>query len=105
MDSNKPVAWAYETSDGTIIAASPTHKQIEWDVERWNGMVRDGRQTGMAKCVPLYRSPTLADDERSAIDRAIGWLGTIAETRGEQHSAGYLFDDAAAMRRLLDRTK
>jgi hypothetical protein len=93
-----PVAWAYEASDGKIIAASPSHKQIEWDVERWNGMVRDGRQAGEAKCVPLYRSPTLTDAEREAVCQAV---------------ASYEFDDydeecvaiAATLRGLLERLK
>ena len=98
MDSNKPVAWAYETRDGTIIAASPTHKQIEWDVERWNGMVRDGRQTGMAKCVPLYRSPALTDAEREAIVACANYVIETSDfTRMHNH--------AHTLRSLLARAK
>lgn len=92
--TREPVAWAYEASDGKIIAASPSHKQIEWDVERWNCMVRDGRQAGEAKCVPLYRSPTLTGAEREAVEQAI--------------DAGYGMEDAEpwaleTLRELLKR--
>jgi hypothetical protein len=97
MKDNKPVVWAVDYGNGIDADDVFDREDAERVAVEYPGGV----------IVPLYLQPhpTLTDEEREAIDRAIGWLGTIAETRGEQHSAGYLFDDAAAMRRLLDRTK
>jgi hypothetical protein len=43
--------------------------------------------------------------ERRAVGRAIDWLLLLAQTRNDIHTAGYLCDDAAVLRGLLERTK
>lgn len=45
----------------------------------------------------------LTDAEREAIGRAADWLAKAAESRNDIHTAGYLCDDAAALRKLLER--
>jgi hypothetical protein len=57
--------------------------------------------------IPLYLCPQLSISrpERLAIRRAADWLAKAAETRNDIHTAGYLCDDAAVLRGLLDRTK
>ena len=49
------------------------------------------------------RLPLLTDQERQAVERAAAYLAKAAESRGEIHSAGYLCDDAAMLRALLER--
>jgi hypothetical protein len=91
----EPVAWAYEASDGQIVAASSSQDRVGWDVRRWNGMVRDGRASGIAKCVPLYRQskPTLTDEEREAIVWCVELLDELESSKGD------------ALRSLLERLK
>lgn len=53
---------------------------------------------------PLRRpQPTLTDEERGSLDRAAAWLAKAAESRKELHSAGYLCEDAAVLRSILER--
>ena len=55
--------------------------------------------------IPLYLSPQLSISrpERLAIGRAADWLEKLAESRNDIHTAWYLCDDAATLRKLLDR--
>jgi hypothetical protein len=82
-----PVAWAAVGKNGVPMWLA-YHRQ---DAE--------GAVVGMAEVVPLYRSPTLTDEERDAIEWAI-------------NKTAQAYDDAAggpikreAMRGLLQRTK
>ncbi len=45
----------------------------------------------------------LTDKERGSLDRAAAWLAKAAESRKELHSAGYLCEDAAVLRSILER--
>lgn len=56
--------------------------------------------------IPLYLCPQLSfsDAERMAIQRAADWLATHAQTRNDIHTAWYLCDDAAVLRKLLERS-
>jgi hypothetical protein len=59
----------------------------------------EGAVVGMAEVVPLYRSPTLTDAEREAIEKAIG-RELDAEWYGGKEP-----DRVVALRGLLERTK
>ena len=56
-DEQEPVAWAALHDDGDIA---------------WIGYTEEGAEDGACgrTIVPLYRSPTLTDEEREAVDRA-----------------------------------
>ncbi len=41
--------------------------------------------------------------ERGSLGRAAAWLAKAAESRKELHSAGYLCEDAAVLRSILER--
>ena len=53
----------------------------------------------------VLSAPTLTDAEREALGRAADWLVQLAKDRGEIQSAGYLADDAATLRTLLERLR
>jgi hypothetical protein len=57
----------------------------------------EGAVVGMAEVVPLYRSPTLTDEEREAIEKAIG-----RELDAEWYG-GPEPDGVVALRGLLER--
>lgn len=54
--------------------------------------------------VTVTMDATLTGEEREAVERAAQWMVQLAKNRGEVHSAGYLVDDAATLRGLLERT-
>jgi hypothetical protein len=81
-----PVAWAAVNANGVPMVLA-YHRQ---DAE--------GAVFGMAEVVPLYRAPTLTDEEREAIKMAImrergEWYGNLDYIR------------AATLQLLLDRTQ
>jgi hypothetical protein len=45
----------------------------------------------------------LTATERGSLGRAAAWLAKAAESRKELHSAGYLCEDAAVLRSILER--
>jgi hypothetical protein len=45
----------------------------------------------------------LTATERGAVERAAAWLLKAAESRGEIHTAGYLWEDATVLRSILER--
>jgi len=45
----------------------------------------------------------LTATERGSLARAAAWLAKAAESRKELHSAGYLCEDAAVLRSILER--
>jgi len=54
-----------------------------------------------AEAEPLYRSPTLTDEEREAIEDAVG----ICEEHAEEYDGTDNSPIAATLRSLLERTK
>ena len=80
-----PVAWAAVGRNGVPMWLA-YHRQ---DAE--------GAVVGMAEVVPLYRSPTLTDEEREAI-------GYFAAATGPQYLEA-TNHYAAALRRLLERAQ
>jgi hypothetical protein len=54
--------------------------------------------------VPLYRSPTLTDEERALLERVRGGMLLLA-TLSTQHSEGSFMADAAGIGAILERTK
>ena len=80
-----PVAWAAVGKNG---------------VPMWLAYHRpdaEGAVVGMAEVVPLYRSPTLTDEEREAIERASVAYELLPTVGAKQVSA--------TLRSLLERTK
>jgi hypothetical protein len=90
-----PVAWGNEDDDG-IYAVGPTEAHAHYVLER----AANGKYSHRnPRIVPLYRSPTLAAEERAAIEWAI-------------NKTAQAYDDPEggpikreAMRGLLQRTK
>jgi hypothetical protein len=86
MSDSEPIAWAVMLPDGDriydVYAIEEEAKAIDEFV------------TGNHGIVPIYRSPTLTDAEREAID----WAAYAAE-KWYEHTA------AATLRGLLERTR
>ena len=55
--------------------------------------------------VTVTMDNALTPVERLAIESAAYWLVKAAESRNDIHTAGYLCDDAAVLRKLLDRLR
>ncbi len=92
---SQPVAWANEDDDG-IYEAGLSESHAHYVLER----AANGKYSHRhPRIVPLYRSPTLTDAEREAIEKAIGreldaeWYGGPEPGR------------VVALRGLLERTK
>jgi hypothetical protein len=81
-----PVAWAAVGKNGQPMWLSYSRQDAE------------GAVVGMAEVVPLYRSPTLTDEERMAIDLAATWFA-----REIYESKSIPIGDT--LRSLLERTK
>ena len=96
----EPLAYAVLLSNGRPYQRC----DFEWEAQAISAalLVHEGAASTVA---PLYRSPALTDAEREAVERAAAWMVQIASQRGEIYSAGYLADDAATLRGLLERTK
>ena len=84
-EARQPVAWA------TFFPNGSTHSVFV-----------DGHRTP-AGAEPLYRSPTLTDAEREAVEKAIGWIESPC-VEDEAMPDDYL-PITAALRGLLERTK
>jgi len=79
----EPVAWGVATSGGFVVYVMRTRSEAARYV------------ADETNIVPLYRSPTLTDEERLAI----GAMAMYAESRPEAFNGGI----APALRGLLDR--
>ena len=87
-NTQEPFAWAIEVSR---------------DVWSLTHMPHIARGWPQADVVPLYRSPTLTDAEREAVDMAIDLLNGVEDVSA---GASRRADAAAAtLRGLLERTK
>ena len=82
MNHNEPIAWAVLLADGDRIYDVYA---IEEEAKAIDAVV-----TGNHGVVPLYRSPTLTDEEREAVEYYIGTGGPDAVD--------------ATLRTLLERT-
>jgi hypothetical protein len=94
-------------STGSQIAAGLVAAIIQTDA---NGKVEGIRHQAEYdfppnELIPLYLCPQLSISrpERLAIGRAADWLAKAAESRNDIHTAGYLCEDAATLRNLLER--
>jgi hypothetical protein len=88
---SQPVAWEIRRSDGALEAITPCVRMSEQIL----------RCIGGGTILPLYRhpQPTLTDEEREAIEKAIG-RELDAEWYGGKEP-----DRVVALRGLLERTK
>ena len=68
MPSKQDPVWAVEDERGLQLALHPTagHARHMAQTYRMDGIE--------GKVVPLYRAPTLTDEEREAIETAVRWL-------------------------------
>jgi hypothetical protein len=88
MSDNEQVAWAVALGDegmvldGIYVSKAKADEVLEW---------RNENTEYGARLIPLYRSPTITDEEREAIEEAIRRL--------------WGFDIAATLRGLLERTR
>ena len=101
-DGSVPVAWAVVwPGDGMEIDCEWVYpdEATAGDVAL-SGTGIDGRR-GAGTVVPLYRSPTLTDEEREAVERAADWLDRWQQTHGYHSSES---GDLATLRGLLKRT-
>jgi hypothetical protein len=90
-----PVAWAVYEADGHCVGtyAKQEHAQIVIEELSCDGMVYE----------PLYRQPTLTDEEREAIAGAMWDYGQYADELGL--SVAEVTERQATLRGLLERTK
>jgi hypothetical protein len=102
IDMPQPVAWANEDDDGLYeigLSEAKAHYILERAPNR-NYSHRNPR------IVPLYRSPTLTDAEREAIERAIAAQEhRAAEMHPRSWIAADIDDDCDRLRALLERTR
>jgi hypothetical protein len=90
MSDNEPVAFAAINDNGDIA---------------WIGYTQEAAADGVSGrvVVPLYRSPTLTDEEREAIGLSIPAMQYAADELGLSRAE---FDrHAATLRGLLERTR
>ena len=87
--ADEPVAWAALRDDGDIA---------------WIGYTPDGAADGAAgrRIIPLYRSPTLTDEERQAVRTAAGCMGMWMMENGVAEDES-MRRSAATLRGLLER--
>jgi hypothetical protein len=101
MSDSEPIAWAVLLADGDRIYDVYA---IEEDAKAIDAVV-----TGNHGVVPLYRSPTLTDEEREAVaimERVANRTENLVVGIGPRHAKS--FDGptiAATLRTLLERTK
>jgi hypothetical protein len=84
LGSQEPVAWRAFATDGSEAVYS-LYEQARAAADEWNWSVE-----------PLYRSPTLTDEEREAI----AWFANYGYS-----SDGVPGRNAATLRGLLERTR
>jgi hypothetical protein len=93
----EPVAWAVATpADGT---ASPCFFN-ENDARAYHSQMR-----GMRQLIPLYRQPTLTDEEREAMDAGADALESLAGSDNDGRIRAALMIAANTLRGFLNRTK
>ena len=87
---SRPVAWGAVASDGSVVCMMRRRADVA-------SCVVDG-----TPIVPLYRSPTLTDEEREAIAGAMWDYGQYADEMGL--SVAEVTERQATLRGLLERT-
>jgi len=88
-NTQEPVAWAVIEADGTRISVHDNARHAAIVIEE---LAYDGMEA-----VPLYRSPTLTDEEREAIEFKAAHCVTVADQMHQRC--------AVTLRALLERTK
>jgi hypothetical protein len=78
------------------------------EIERLHSAIRrlaeqDATLSVQGGNVTVTMDATLTTAERGSLDRAASWLAKAAESRKELHSAGYICEDAAVLRSILER--
>lgn len=89
-NTQEPVAWAVIEADGTRISVHDNARHAAIVIEE---LAYDGMEA-----VPLYRSPTLADEERQAI---VACANYVIETSDFMR----MHNHAHTLRGLLERAK
>jgi hypothetical protein len=89
----EPVAWGVATSGGFVVYAMRTRSEAARYV------------ADETNIVPLYRSPTLTDDEREALEAGISLCEGVAGEANENANANAWAKKAGRLRELLDRLK
>jgi len=87
-------------------AARPQHRVVLNDGGNMNGDPLDELDEQGAEIARLraeIERLRLTATERGSLDRAAAWLAKAAESRKDIHTAGYLCDDAAVLRSILER--
>jgi hypothetical protein len=84
-DSPQPIAWVAFATDGSESAATCLSREVTEVIAELHGWA----------FAPLYRSPTLTDAEREALEIAVEYVGSAYAV--EHH--------AATLRGLLERTR
>ena len=92
MSDNEPVAWAIVGADKDAVLDSHLY-HTEAVATRWANQHGD-------RVVPLYRSPTLTDEEREAVELAADVIAECEDDDGEP-----LDGVALTLRGILDRLK
>jgi hypothetical protein len=99
MRDSEPVAWAVALGDegmvldGIYVSKAKADEVLEW---------RNENTEYGARLIPLYRSPTITDAEREAVERARQTLDAVQDLAPTATA-----DDAmaaATLRGLLERT-
>jgi hypothetical protein len=89
-NTQEPVGWLVKQ----------TGDDREWFVKSYPHSIAD-----RCTVTPLYRSPTLTDEERGAIDGVVAFLFGLADTNVQAGTGDRLRRHAATLRSLLERTK
>jgi hypothetical protein len=102
-----PVAWGIQFWDGTLHGeVFQTFEAADKHLNPPHSPLR--REDVTAKIVPLYRSPTLTDEERELLEDAACDADNeagIYEREYDKPTAGMYERQAAALRRLAERLK
>jgi tryptophan synthase alpha subunit len=91
MTDNEPVAWAVFKSAGSDVDFTCLNRDVAEVVAETHGL----------QVAPLYRSPTLTDEEREAIRRAADTLRFLQADYGKTQTE----KDAHTLLELLERLK
>jgi stage III sporulation protein SpoIIIAA len=91
MTDNEPVAWVVFASDGSDAATTCLNRDVAEVIAELHGW----------HVAPLYRKPTLTDEEREAIRRAADTLRFLQADYGKTQTE----KDAHTLLELLERLK
>ena len=93
---DEPAAWGVLRVGGGWVSILANEVQAETSRKSW-----DARENWVHEVIPLYRSPTLTDAERTLLVR----LACEADHPRAWTNRAFTADDRAALRGLLERMK